>query len=547
MPDSLSDRYAELLTGSYDCVDRIVLNAFFRMGHGPGGFRVWWRALTGSEETLDNTHLMRMAGRFSRRIHGYAKANGIPVVHCPAGERKHELAEEYLAKTNITQGLFLILVGRAQAPVWDVSVNHHIEPKKPMPYVNHYSFHILDPEWGHITIKISGHPPFPAQVILNGHEYVACQARKAGISFTKEGNCFTQISDAAGLAKIADTLSGQQAIGRLNQACERWIYTTCLCFALELEEQKRSGFRYQYSNYQVEYSRNLIFEIGGHMDQVFQALIDRSRVPLDLETIKTILGYQRRPRYRQRKSKSAQWEVAVEKATYNLTILKLHCGKLTLKIYTKGERVLRIEVVVHNTQELQCGRSLEKFPRIVVQAKEILERFMNALSCIDQCFIADSMLEELPTPSRVGTTKVGGIDLNKPRMRWVVEAVIALCLSLSPHGFTASELARQVRVLSNQGESEYGARRAAYDLKKLRGKEIVRRIGQTRRYQSTSSGLKAMVALVVLRNKAIKPLLAAAQDLRPSRGAQNPRPLDRNYEIIRTAMQVVFHELGLAA
>jgi hypothetical protein len=50
---------------------------------------------------------------------------------------------------------------------------------------------------------------------------------------------------------------------------------------------------------------------------------------------------------------------------------------LTLKIYTKGERVLRIEVVVHNTQELQCGRSLEKFPQIVVQAKEILERFMK--------------------------------------------------------------------------------------------------------------------------------------------------------------------------
>ena len=80
MPDSLSDRYAELLTGSYDCVDRIVLNAFFQMGHGPGGFRVWWQALTGSEETLDNTHLMRLAGRFSRRIHGYAKANGIPIV-----------------------------------------------------------------------------------------------------------------------------------------------------------------------------------------------------------------------------------------------------------------------------------------------------------------------------------------------------------------------------------------------------------------------------------------------------------------------------------
>jgi hypothetical protein len=81
------------------------------------------------------------------------------------------------------------------------------------------------------------------------------------------------------------------------------------------------------------------------------------------------------------------------------------------------ERVLRIEVVVHNTQELQCVRSLEKFPQIALQAKVILERFMDALSCIDQCFISDSMLEQLLPPSWVGKTKVGGIDLNKPRMR----------------------------------------------------------------------------------------------------------------------------------
>ena len=105
------------------------------------------------------------------------------------------------------------------------------------------------------------------------------------------------------------------------------------------------------------------------MDQVFQAMIDRSRVPLNLKTIKTILGYHSRPKYRKRKNKSAQWEVALEKPAYDLTILKLHCGKLTLKIYTKGARVLRIEVVVHNTQELHCGRALEKFSQIVAQVR----------------------------------------------------------------------------------------------------------------------------------------------------------------------------------
>jgi len=36
-------------------------------GHEPAGFRLWWRRLTGSDTTLDD-HLMRLAGRFSRRV-----------------------------------------------------------------------------------------------------------------------------------------------------------------------------------------------------------------------------------------------------------------------------------------------------------------------------------------------------------------------------------------------------------------------------------------------------------------------------------------------
>ena len=112
MADGLSELYQDLLTGSYDCVDRIVLNGYFRMGHSPGGFRVWWRALTSSDDTLDNTHLMRLAGRFSRRIRGYAKAHDIPLLDCRVGERKHDIAEECLGKTQVREGLFLILIAR---------------------------------------------------------------------------------------------------------------------------------------------------------------------------------------------------------------------------------------------------------------------------------------------------------------------------------------------------------------------------------------------------------------------------------------------------
>jgi hypothetical protein len=271
MPDQLSALYSEFLEGGYDCVDRVILNAYFSMGQSGGGFRMWWRELYGSDENLDDNHLMRMAGRFSRRLRAWAKANNVPVVYCAAGERKHEIAEEHLSTKQVKPGLFLVLVSKAPALVWEAQMTGtgklgQLVPKDPWPYVNHYSFHILDPDWGHVTIKMSGHPPFGAQVILNGHEYVAAQAQKAGVEFTKQENCFTSVSNAAGLAKIADTLSEKETAGRLRQLCERWIYSTCLCFALDLAEQEKSRFQYQYSVFQMEYSRNLWFRSGRQMD-----------------------------------------------------------------------------------------------------------------------------------------------------------------------------------------------------------------------------------------------------------------------------------------
>ena len=167
--------------------------------------------------------------------------------------------------------------------------------EKTSQYVNHYSFHILDPTWGHVTIKMSGHPPFGAQVILNGHEYVAARPPGPASSFRKEGNCFSVVPEPAHLAQIADTVSRPETAGRLREVCDRWIYTACLCFGLDVADQRASGFAYDYSIYQVEYSRNLLFANGARMQSVFDAIVDRTRSRLDVKTIRTMFGAKTRP------------------------------------------------------------------------------------------------------------------------------------------------------------------------------------------------------------------------------------------------------------
>jgi len=82
---------------------------------GTGGFRVWGRALTGSDDTLDNTHLMRMAGRSSRRLHGYAKAKSIPAKNIVQRIGRHADTDQALAQLPRFEDRILISCGLAGA------------------------------------------------------------------------------------------------------------------------------------------------------------------------------------------------------------------------------------------------------------------------------------------------------------------------------------------------------------------------------------------------------------------------------------------------
>jgi hypothetical protein len=570
MADQLTQAYEGLLDGTYDCVDRIVLNAYFRSGCIAGGFRDWWRRLFGSDDDLDDTHLMRLAGRFSRRLRSYCEKQGIPVIDCKQGARKHEIARPYLPEDPAFTGLFLVLVARASAPTWHVEQTkdgriRNLERK--YSYINHYHFHIMDPEWGHVTIRMAGHPPFGAQVILNGHEYVSRSAEQMGITFNKTGNCFTDIIGhsngqqpavtrcsssilgptptvaVADLAQIAVTVCSANIVGQLRQVCDRWLYTACLCFVLPLDDQQASSFEYSYSLFQMEYSRNLLFHNPGQLEACFQGMIDRTRSRLDIKRLKTIFGRKRRP-YRHGSQKQPREEIVVERPTYDLTIFKVHFGAMTVKLYTKESSVLRAEAIVHNTKRLPFGRSLETFPVIAAHLRETLVRFLDQLVAVDQSVLSDDEFDTIAEPGQLGAYRTTGIDLNKPRMRAVLDAVVAL--SVLPHGFAASDVANKVREILDLPSSDYLPRHAAYDLRKLRGKEWLHRIGNSRRYQASSDGLRIMAALVLLRDKVVMPVLAGAGQ--PKRGPKpkDVHPIDDLYRQIQSLMRSLFLELGFA-
>ena len=187
--------------------------------------------------------------------------------------------------------------------------------------------------------------------------------------------------------------------------------------------------------------------------------------------------------------------------------------------------MLRIEVVVHNVKDLRSGKVLDKLPELLKRMREMLVRFLGTVQAAHVAFLDEGAFERWSKPTQRGTRRLAGIDLNKARNRHVVDAVVAL--STRPGGFTLAQVAEAVQQGADRSLKAYSSRNAAYDLAKLKGKKLVRRVKRSRRYKADPSGVRAMCAYLILRDKVIKPLLAGV--VRPfGRSPKVQAPVDQH-------------------
>jgi hypothetical protein len=129
-------------------------------------------------------------------------------------------------------------------------------------------------------------------------------------------------------------------------------------------------------------------------------------------------------------------------------------------------------------------------------------------------------------------------------LRSCSQAVAAAAAKERAEGKT--QLADQVRS-SGVLDPSYDARRAAYDLKKLRGKELVSKVLHSRRYCLPAASIRTIAALVILRERVLRPILAGVGKPKMGRKPKNWAPIDEHYETIRRDMFTLMQDLRITA
>lgn len=72
--------------------------------------------------------------------------------------------------------------------------------------------------------------------------------------------------------------------------------------------------------------------------------------------------------------------------------------------------------------------------------------------------------------------------MNKPRIHAALSATLAL--SAAPSGFTATEFTTKVHTMTGQTDSDYTTRQAAYDQRKLCGKDLITKPSRIHHYHT---------------------------------------------------------------
>jgi hypothetical protein len=112
-------------------------------------------------------------------------------------------------------------------------------------------------------------------------------------------------------------------------------------------------------------------------------------------------------------------------------------------------------------------------------------------------------------------------------------------------GFTVAEFTAMFHAMT--GQTGYTIRQAAYDLRKLRGKNLITKPGRTRRYHLEPPAAGTITALLTLREQVLAPILAGVRSPRKGRKPITWTNVDRDYEKIRIDMQTLFQDLGIRA
>jgi hypothetical protein len=503
MKGTLTDRYRERLAGVLSCYDRIVIT-----GTLPGA------CYAAGMTSFLNAHRIRifdyarfaepLRDRIRETAHALAAANNAKIEHiAKAHIRKEDVVADVLKQRGDHPGLVHVLSAMEACDAyepWHDKATHQTFLRHTAGKCLHYYFYFLDETLGLIYLRVPTWCPFRLQFYCNGHSWLARELGRAGIGYTMADNAFLRLDDWVRAQQLADGFSPEV----LHRLLDR--YASLCCPVLDVFDQT-----YHWSLMQVEYSTDLAFRSEAVMRPLYAELSRQAIFSVKAEHVAAFLGKKITPQLAQ--------EIGSRFATrIEGSCIKHHLGKVSVKMYDKFARVLRLETTTNDVSFFKHHRKVEhrdhhqtreiaplkKTIYSLIDLRAILlgcnRRYLDYLSALDDFSSGDRNLHRLTEPKHVNGQMLKGFNFFDRTQQRLLRALQRPEYNL--RGIRRADLVRFLPDVSLSRLTRY--------LWRLRQFGIIKKVAHSYCYYLTRLGRRTIAAACRLTEQTLVPALAGA-------------------------------------
>lgn len=526
-----SEVLSEHVTLEIEGIDRMYLNLYVPILQSPRGIGHFWIHHRGNQ-FASSSLMAPMTTSFVSAIKRFAKAEGIDVVPFRKGQRKDEVAQEYLAKFTAEEGV--LFIGKAQEKTRVVRTERRHNPTTGQSYpwlvvstamVNHYYFYCVDRDFGPFFLKLGSYFPYTGKVCLNGHEYLKRQLAREGISFEALDNGLLSCADPVRAQRICDGLTP----GKINAMVRKWLRRLPHPFT---KEDRRANYRYDISILQAEFSLTQVLDrpVQGRVffEQVIRDNLDLGR-PDRVQLI-----------FKRRVTKNTPGRFRTRVITEGvIPTLYVDYKSTRIKQYYKEGRALRTETTINDATDFAIGKRLKNLPAVRKVGFQANRRLLDVQRTSHDCWLGEDVFRSIHQPVIVDQRRASALRFGDSRVLALLCCLVLF--RLLPRGFTNRDIRQHVAPIYGQ---QLNSGQMSYDLRRLRLHGLIERVPKTHRYHVTDLGFRAALFLTRSYARLLRPGLAS---IVTDHDPPAPIPLRRAFERVDTMIQQAWEAQQLAA
>jgi hypothetical protein len=500
---SIADVLSQHVTLELECMDRVYMNVCVRQLQYDKGIVGFFRFHRGHK--FASSALMKpMTDEFVAKLERFAKEQKVPVITFEKGQRKDDVAKEYLARFTGKEGI--LFIGKAQERAKVHRTEGRRNPKDGQRYawlvpstamVNHYYIYGVDGNFGPFFIKFCSYFPYNAKLCINGHEYLKCQLTEHGIPFEALDNGIHSCEDPKAMQGLADTLTA----AKIDALLRKWLKRLPHPFTAK---DRAAGYRYQVSILQSEYSLTQVLDqpVNGRIffEQVIRENLDIGRP----DKVQLIFD----KRIGRRTPGRCRTRVLTDGV---IPTLHLDYKSNQAKQYHKdgGDKIgraLRTETTINNASDFRIGRSLENLEKLKEIGFAVNRRLLKVEQVTHDCIVGEREFRELQSPVIRSTQRASALRFGDPRVLALFQVLVLFCLL--PEGFRNRDVREHYARLLGIDPATLTQGKMTYQLRRLLMHGLIERVSGTHRYRLTSHGLRISMFLSRLYARTIRPGLS---------------------------------------